>query len=643
MLIIDILYEIYFCIRFMLIFTHDLLLNFSQLKINLKETLTFVLYKEFNFNNFRIVNSPVSKFINVENKLTNNYSVALNFGSYDYLGMTNSNINKSTLVDIYNIYNINTDIKLTEKLENKISFELRDSNFMFDTIVVNGGYQANSIFLPLILEDYNIIVSDKNNHSSIIKGISYSKTNNKQQQFIIFKSLDELSIILKNIRVSTNKIIVIVEGIYSMEGSILDLPYLITMKKLYNFDIYIDEAHSAGCIGNNLLGICDYYNIDSSKIEYLMGTFSKAFNGHGSYISGPKPIINILKTYRNNNNYNTLPAVTVQHILDVYNYIDENRLNLSNEYKKKIKYAYDSIRKNTSFNIISNNDSPVICLQFKFAYGMVNRISKYCINNNIAIVIVGYPVIKPPYAIIRLCISISHTYNDIDYLISCLNMTSDKSKLFSPNKLDIIDTDYINNNSVQDTIKKYSIGTSGPCGFFGYLSFAVIMEKMLETITSKNTSLVLPHSNSGYNDIFNTLVKRYKYKYICVQPNISHETLISIKLTQCIIIYNYDSKLSNVLYINFQPDTSKNIIDCLIIMNNDNINNINYNMYRFVIGSFNELCKGYGCFICYNEYKYKGFIIPIRTAYSSYLYSAALPGYIMHHNINNINKTLLLK
>jgi len=543
------------------------------------------------------------------------------------MGMSNITENRDNLVSLYEIYNIEPDTKLISKLENKIN-QFLDRNDL-DTIVINGGYQANSIYLPLILEDYTIILSDIDNHASIIKGLQFLR---KQinATVVIFDSLTDLED--KLLMYTGESVIIIVEGIYSMKGSILELDKYVSLKEKFNFHLYIDEAHSAGCIGDKQGGICEYYNIKSDKIDYLMGTFSKTFNAHGSYISGPSNIIQKLKTFRDTNGYNTFPAVSVQHILSVYNYLEQNHENIRTNYTKLIKYAYTSIKTKTHFNIISNPNSPIICLETTF--GRLSYTSKYCIKNNIALVMVGYPAVKLPNGIIRICLSQSHTFDDIDYLVSCLNINADKSKLTLPNnKIELINSVYINNNNVLDTIRKSSIGSAGPSGFYGYLSMTVMLENIISTITNKNTCICLPHSISGYSDIFENIVNRYKYNYICVQQDINIKILDAIKRSlKCKVIFESeinDMIKGKILYVDFEPSKE---IDCIKIMTD--VNFPNYNSYKFVIGSFETLFNSLGCFIAYNDSN--NLIIPKRTTHSSYVFSATLPSYIIHHNIIKI-------
>ena len=110
------------------------------------------------------------------------------------------------------------------------------------------------------------------------------------------------------------KIIVIVEGLYSMEGTIFDLPRVLELKKRYKFYLYIDEAHSIGALGPNGGGVCDYFGIDPMQIDILMGTFTKSFGAVGGYVAGKKSTIDAIRRRNYSNVYGETmaPPVLVQ-------------------------------------------------------------------------------------------------------------------------------------------------------------------------------------------------------------------------------------------------------------------------------------------------------------------------------------------
>lgn len=93
------------------------------------------------------------------------------------------------------------------------------------------------------------------------------------------------------------KIIIIVEGVYSMEGTIANLPEIIRIKKKYKCYLYLDEAHSIGAIGAHGRGVVDYFGCDPRDVDMLMGTFTKSFGAAGGYIAGNKRVIDHIRVH----------------------------------------------------------------------------------------------------------------------------------------------------------------------------------------------------------------------------------------------------------------------------------------------------------------------------------------------------------
>lgn len=98
------------------------------------------------------------------------------------------------------------------------------------------------------------------------------------------------------------KILIVVEGVYSMEGTICRLPEIIQLKKKYKAYLYLDEAHSIGAMGKRGRGIVDYFNCNPKDVDILMGTFTKSFGSAGGYIAGSKVCRTIPVTQQNEKN-----------------------------------------------------------------------------------------------------------------------------------------------------------------------------------------------------------------------------------------------------------------------------------------------------------------------------------------------------
>ena len=141
----------------------------------------------------------------------------------------------------------------------------------------------------------------------------------------------------------------------------------------------------------------------------------------------------------------------------------------------------------------------------------------------------------------------------------------------------------------------------------------------------------MPNANSGLKDIIDNLIRRYKYKYVCVnQDNIEIINMINTN-NFCTLIKEEDTikyHKKDILYVDYSKTDKRE--NCLKILHQvDNEKN-----YTFFAGKLNSLCNGMGAFLSYDEDHYKK--IRKRTVHSSYVFSANLPPYIIYHNIENL-------
>lgn len=167
-----------------------------------------------------------------------------------------------------------------------------------DAIVFGMGFGTNALNIPTLLSPGCMVVSDEKNHASIILGLRLSGATIKVFRHNDMKDLERvLKTGIVNGQPKTGapwkKVLIMVEGVFSMEGSIVKLPEVIALKKKYKAYIYLDEAHSIGAMGENGGGVVDFYKVDPHDVDILMGTFTKSFGSAGGYIAGSKVTINL--------------------------------------------------------------------------------------------------------------------------------------------------------------------------------------------------------------------------------------------------------------------------------------------------------------------------------------------------------------
>lgn len=531
---------------------------------------------------FRTVISSIGKYIKVDN----NCGIAkncLNIASYDYLGINdNKQLTFSSLKYIY-------EENETNKYEQLLEYEIQKFlGFKYITIS-SSGYSANAIYLKEMVKNDSLILSDEYNHYSIIEGCKFIK--NK----IIFKhnNLDQLKNILeKNISKFKNNIYVIIEGLYSMHGHLFNIPGLIKLQDQFKFKIIIDEAHSYGCIGNNGKGSFDYYNINLNRIHCFIGTFSKAFNSHGGFIATNDEEVYKQCMVIKNSFDSPLPSLSCLHIINITKWIQTDEGHMKLKYLRDISnYTFRKLKK-LSLTIYSDEYSPVICID---AGNVIEGIilARYAFENNIALVVVGYPAADMFSLTLRICISTSHTKHDIDYLISVLSRCPNNIYRNHLQRLEIpqvLSLDEFKDS--WDCIQTYGIGTSGPAGFYGTLSICKLTELEISKKLGKESTTILPHGFNGMKSI---------------------------------------KKYLNELGIKYSDITD--------ILKTGNLHKYksNFTQYKVLIGNLSELniLNVQGAFMSSD----KNFMLDSSLSLKSYIFSASLPAYI-YYNIYKYIKNL---
>lgn len=225
-------------------------------------------------------------------------TTCLNLGSYNYLGFAaNTGPCADNSIKSIHEYGIAFCSSRREVGTNPLHLELEQLTAKYfgveDAIVFGMGFATNSLNLPTLLSPGCLFVSDEKNHASVILGLRLSGA---AIQLFRHNNMKDLERVLKAAIVNGQpktkepwkKIIIVVEGIFSMEGTIVKLPDVIALKKKYKAYVYLDEAHSVGAMGPNGGGVVDYFGVDPKDVDILMGTFTKSFGSAGGYIAGSK-------------------------------------------------------------------------------------------------------------------------------------------------------------------------------------------------------------------------------------------------------------------------------------------------------------------------------------------------------------------
>ncbi|KAJ3324116.1 serine palmitoyltransferase component [Boothiomyces sp. JEL0866] len=372
-------------------------------------------------------------------KYTGELRSLLNLSSYNYLGFGENNGKCTDYVEaMVKERGISTCSSRSEVGTSDLHMETEQlvASFLGQeaAIITSMGFATNSTVIPALIGKGCLIISDELNHSSIVFGSRTSGATIK-----VFKHNDpvDLELVLRD-AISQGqprthrpwkKILVIVEGLYSMEGDICKLPEIIDLKEKYKFYLYLDEAHSVGAMGPNGKGVCDYYGIDPSLVDILMGTFTKSFGAAGGYIAGRKSLIDFLRLHSYSAVY--AESISVPVIKQIFSSLRIIMgLEMGNEGRERIqklarnsKYFADGLRK-LGF-IVYGNDSPIVPLLLLNPAKMP-AFSREMLKRGIAVVIVGYPATAIITSRVRFCISSAHSLDDLDWALSQISEVGDR-------------------------------------------------------------------------------------------------------------------------------------------------------------------------------------------------------------------------
>lgn len=225
------------------------------------------------------------------------------------------------------------------------------------------------------------------------------------------------------------KIIIIVEGIYSMEGTIVNLPEVLRLKKKYKAYVYLDEAHSIGAMGRSGRGITDFFGCDPKEVDMMMGTFTKSFGAAGGYIAGSRDLVNHIRIHSHSAVYATSMAPPIaQQIISVIHSIQ------SADGKRRIETLARNTRyfrhrlQQLGFIIYGDDDSPVVPLMVNFP-GKIIVFIRLAQKLGVAVVGASYPATPFTEGRVRFCVSASHTKEMLDKTIDVLDYLGDKCAL----------------------------------------------------------------------------------------------------------------------------------------------------------------------------------------------------------------------
>jgi 7-keto-8-aminopelargonate synthetase-like enzyme len=161
-----------------------------------------------------------------------------------------------------------------------------------DSIALVSGHAANVTTIGHLFGRDDLVVYDALIHNSVLQGCALSEASHRSFPHCDWQALDRL---LCESRSDFRRVLIVIEGLYSMDGDVPDLPAFIEVKKRHRALLMVDEAHSIGVLGKRGRGIAEHFSADPTDVDLWMGTLSKSLASCGGYIAGCRALIEYLK------------------------------------------------------------------------------------------------------------------------------------------------------------------------------------------------------------------------------------------------------------------------------------------------------------------------------------------------------------
>ena len=238
---------------------------------------------------FRLLTSAAGPVVEMEGRET------IMLGSNNYLGLTGDERVKQGARDALETYGTGvTGSRLlngTTPLHVDLERELAEWMGTEEAIVFTTGYQANVGCIGTILGPGDTVVADSGDHASILDGCKLSGA--KLRPFR-HNRMDKLEKMLRRAAEDGGGVLVVVDGVFSMEGDVCDLPRIVELCRKHGARLMVDEAHGAGVLGARGAGAAELFGLED-EVDLRMGTFSKSLASCGGFIAGPTDVVEYLR------------------------------------------------------------------------------------------------------------------------------------------------------------------------------------------------------------------------------------------------------------------------------------------------------------------------------------------------------------
>jgi 8-amino-7-oxononanoate synthase len=334
-------------------------------------------------------------------------------GSNNYLGLTSHPRVKEAAIKAIEKFGsgcagsrfLNGNLEIHEELEAKLArFFRKEAALVFAT-----GYQTNLGTISALLGRNDVAIIDKYDHASIIDGCRLSFGQVKKFRHNDMKDLER---VLEGAK-GKGKLI-IVDGIFSMEGDIADLPSIVKLAKTYGARLMVDDAHAIGVLGEGGRGTAEHFALED-QVDLIMGTYSKSLAAIGGFVAGSKEVTNFIKHIGRSMIFSaSLPpslVATVSTALDIIEEQPQLRTQLWKNTHKMLK-GYKTLGYDTG-----TSETPIIPIIIKDSM-KVYEMCRFLFENGVFVNAVVSPAVPPGRELLRTSYMATHTEEQLDKVLA---------------------------------------------------------------------------------------------------------------------------------------------------------------------------------------------------------------------------------
>jgi len=347
--------------------------------------------------------------VDVRNTKTNEvHTDLLNFASYNYLGLSYRPEVKEAVIEAVHRYGngasgspiLSGSMEIHHELAERLAeFKGKEAVLLFPT-----GYSVNVGVIAGLMRSGDLIVADQYAHASLVDGMILSKANSR---FFRHNKVDDLE---RKLQRYEGKKLVLIEGVYSMDGDVAVVPDIVEVCRRYGARILIDEAHSTFIYGKAGRGVAEHFGYDD-EIDMHVGTFSKSLGGQGGFLAGSHKLVNYLRGFSRSRTFSCglSPVVTAGILKALEIFLEEPEL------RTKLWENVDFMQKRLrdAGVPVGDSESQVIPLMVRDD-ARAFEIGEVLMHEGIYLNPVKYPAVPKHRSRFRMSISAAHSREELE-------------------------------------------------------------------------------------------------------------------------------------------------------------------------------------------------------------------------------------